>query len=185
MSFVCVQLQSNGETDCQKVAFASLVSTLFFELNHIPTFSNGKYHCQGTIRCRIKGTLICEALTRLHPTTLTFMTESEVLGYFEPDQDVCTTCHQYTKNVEFVVRHPTEPTTLYLESGLRGKRKISGFPQTMNWFMTQQLLDSPFGWSSVDFRPRCNGCDLPQFCKLKRKFMSCQFVSRRKRIKLC
>ena len=180
----CVHLQSNGENECQKVAFALLVSTLFFELNCIPTYSNGKYHCQGAIRCRINGATVCEALARLHPATLTFMTENEVLGYFEPSQGLCRSCHQYKKNVEFVIRHPTEPTTLYLESSLRGKRKISGFPQNMLWFMTQQNLDSPFGWSSIDVRPSCDECDSLQFFRLKRKFMLHHGFSGRKRIKL-
>ena len=180
----CVRLQSNGETECQKVAFALLVSTLFFELNCIPTFNNGKYHCQGAIRCRINGATVCETLTQLHPATLTFMTDNEVLGYFEPNQDLCGGCHRYNKNVEFVIRHPTEPTTLYLKSSLREKRKISGFSQNMLWFMTQQNLDSPFGWSNVDVRPSCDKCDFLQFSRLKRKVTPHQSVSGRKRIKL-
>lgn len=173
----CVHLQPNGDTECQKVAFALLVSTLFFELNSIPILSNGKYHCQGTIRCRLQGTVICEALTRIHPMTLTFMTDSEVLSYFDPDQDLCRSCHQFKKHVEFVIRHPNESTTLYMQSVLRGKRKISGFPQNMQWFIAQQRLDSPFGWSSIDYRLDCDGCK-------KRKSTLMEDFSRRKRVRL-
>ena len=121
-----VHLQPNSETECQKAAFALLVSTLFFELNCIPTFRNGKCHCQGAIRCHLQG---------------------------------------------------TEPTTLFLRSVLRGKRKISGFPQSMEWFITQKGLDSPFGWSSIDYRLDCNTCK-------KRKGAPAQDFSPRKRIKL-
>ena len=127
----CVYLQSNDETECQKVAFALLVSTLFFEFNCILIFSNEKYHCQDAIKCRINETIICEILTQLHPATLIFMTENEILSYFEFNQDFCGDCHRYNKNVKFVICHSTESTTLYLKSSLREKRKISEFSQNM------------------------------------------------------
>jgi hypothetical protein len=173
----CVHLQLNDDIECEKVAFALLVSTLFFELNCILIFINEKYHCQGTIRCRLKEIVICEALTRLHSTSLTFMTNSEILSYFEPDQDLCRSCQQFRKHVKFAIRHSTEPTTLYLQSTLREKRKISGFPQNMHWFIAQQRLDSSFEWSSFDYRSHCDECK-------KRKSTPTEGSSRRKRVKL-
>ena len=123
----CVRFQSNGEIECQKIAFALFVSTLFFELNCIFIFSNGKYHCQNAIRCRINETIVCETLTQLHSATLTFMTDNEVLSYFEFNQNLCEGCHRYNKNVEFVICHFTEPTTLYLKSSLRKKKRLMIF----------------------------------------------------------
>ncbi len=84
----CVHLQFNDDIECQKIAFALLVSTLFFELNSIFIFSNEKYHCQDTIRCRLEDIVIYEALTRIHSMTLTFMTNNEILNYFDLDQDL-------------------------------------------------------------------------------------------------
>jgi hypothetical protein len=109
----CVHLQLNDDIECQKIAFALLVSTLFFELNSIFIFSNEKYHCQDIIRCRLQDIVICEALTSIHSMTLTFMTNSEILSYFDLDQDLCKSCHQFKKHVKFVIRHSNESTTLY------------------------------------------------------------------------
>lgn len=55
------------------------------------------------------------------------MTENEVLSYFEFDQDFCRSCDRYKKNVEFVIRHSTEHTTLYLKSDFRRKKKSVDF----------------------------------------------------------
>lgn len=123
----CVHHQLNDEIKCQKIAFALFVSMFFFELICIFTFSNEKYHCQNTIQFRIKKTIVCETLTRLHFATLTFMTKNEILNYFEFDQNFCKNCHQYKKTMEFVVRYFTEITTLYIKNGFRRKKKSVNF----------------------------------------------------------
>lgn len=38
-----------------------------------------------------------------------------------------------SEQIEFCVRHPTDTITLYLQSNLH-RRKISGFPHTLEWF---------------------------------------------------
>lgn len=72
------------------------------------------------------------------------MIENKILSYLEPDQDFCGSCHRYEKIVEFIIRHSTELTTLYFESGLWGKRKINEFSQNIISFLTEQLLNSLF-----------------------------------------
>lgn len=93
----CVYLQPNSEYDPQRTTFALLVSTFFFELNGIPVYQTGRYYCSGIIRCRLKGSVICQALNRIHQATLTFMTDNEILGYFEASQDLCDICSRYKK----------------------------------------------------------------------------------------
>jgi ribosomal protein L44E len=173
----CVHLQLNDDIECQKIAFALLVSILFFELNFISIFNNEKYHCQDIIRCRLENIVICEALTRIHSMILTFMTNSEILSYFDLDQDLCRNCHQFKKHVKFVIRHSNEFITLFMHSVLREKRKISVFSQNMQWFIAQQRLNSSFEWSSIDYRLDCDECK-------KRKSTSTEDLFRRKRVRL-
>ena len=160
------------------------VSTLFFELDCISTFSNEKYYCQNAIRCRIDETIVCEILTRLHSATLTFMTKNEILNYFEFHQNLCRSYHRYKKNVQFLIRHFTKYTTLYMKNSFRKKRKINEFFQNMLWFMIQQNLNSLFEWSNVDIRFNCDKCDFLQFFRLKKKVTPHHDFFGRKRIKL-
>ena len=128
----CVHFRSNNELECQKIAFVLLVSTLFFEFNASSIFINGKYYCQNSVKCRIRKIVLCEVLTRLYFAILIFMTKNKVLDYFEFDRDFCKNCHRYEKIVEFMIRHFTEFTILYLKNDFRGKKKSVNFFKLCN-----------------------------------------------------
>jgi len=147
-----VHTQPHNDRFRRVTAFALLVATFFFELTSEPLFQNGKVYCKGTIRCRLKGSAICQTLTRIHPSDLVFLAENEIIGYYKGDEDLCSRCHRYQKEVEFAIRHLNEPMTIYLQSPLHGKRRISGFPQTIQWFQEQQYLQEYV--SSIWSRPR-------------------------------
>ncbi|KAL8802034.1 MAG: hypothetical protein Q9200_006728, partial [Gallowayella weberi] len=141
----CVQSQPDSGRSQLKTAFALLISTFFFELSSAPTFQAGRYFCEGTIRCRLTGRTICQTLQRIHQSNLTFMTSDQVLGQLEPEDDLCSGCSRYLKKVHFVIRHPTEQTTVFVQSTTLGRRNLSSFPQSMQWFIDQQHLAEPFG----------------------------------------
>ena len=132
--------------DCERTLYTLLISAFYFELRSIPEYvREGRYRCRGTIRCRLPGSALVKLLTQCHTSNLGFVTDIENLAYYGGDLDLCGSCHRYQKNVEFLVRHPTETVTIYVHSFRRGRRKISAFPQSMEWFQQQQKLDAPFG----------------------------------------
>ncbi len=157
---MCARSQSQNDGFGQTTAFALLISSFFFELTSAPLYQNGKLYCKGTIRCRLQGHIISQALRRVHPTDLVFMTDHEVVGYYQGDKDLCSVCRRYGKKVEFAIHHVNESMSIFLQSVTRGRRRIGGFPQTMRWFQEQQGLDAPFGKSFPDPPPACQDCHI-------------------------
>lgn len=148
---------------CEKTLYALLISAFYFELDTIPDrVREGWYHCRGMIRCRLPGMAVVELLAKCKATNMIFGIGNDTLAYYGAKLDICISCHRYQKPVEFYVRHPTESVTIHIESLLQGKRKISAFPQSMQWFVIQQKLHAPFGTANHrDLRHRsCNSCIL-------------------------
>ena len=158
---VCAHSQSQNDGFGQTTAFALLISGFFFELTSAPLYQNGKVYCKGSIRCRLQGQLIVQALNRVHPSDLIFMTDHEIVGYYKGDEDLCHMCQRYGKNVEFVVHHLDESVSIFLQSVIEGRRRISGFPRTMRWFQEQQGLNAPFGKPFPDAPHVCEDCRSP------------------------
>ena len=155
----CVHTQPHNDRFRQVAAFALLVACFYFELTSLPLFQNGKVYCKGAIRCRLRGPVICQALDRVHPSVLVFLAENEIIGYYKGDNDLCPICRRYQKEVEFTIRHINEPMTIFFQSVLQGKRRISGFPQTMQWFQEQQHLNAHFGKPYHNTTRGCERCD--------------------------
>ena len=149
--------------DCRKTLYALLVSAFYFELYNAPRFlREGRYHCHGTIRCRLPGDAIVKLLTQFCRSSLAFTTDLQTLGYYEGNQDLCISCRRYQMKVEFFVRHPAEPMTIYIQGVTQGRRKISAFPQTMQWFTHQQHLKAHFGTAHHDDLQQrdCKSCNI-------------------------
>ena len=146
--------------DCKKTLYALLVSAFYFELAKAERIREGQYHCRGTIRCRLPGVPLVHLLRTYNVSNLVFRTDTEILGYYGGESDLCSLCHRYQKKVDFLVRHPTEPVTMYTESVAQGRRKLSAFPQAMRWFENHQKLDAPFGTAfHRDMQDRsCKAC---------------------------
>lgn len=47
---------------------------------------------------------------------------------------------------------------IFVQSNIQGRRRISGFPQTMRWFCQQQGLDAHFGKPFHDSKRACGDC---------------------------
>jgi len=154
-----VQLQPNGLRDRSNVAFALLVASFFFELDRAPTFETGRYLCQGFIMCRNNPQAVLKSLTKLHNTRLELVTDDVSLGVLSPG-DVCSMCHMYCKRVHFYVRHREDIININIKVHHLERRKISGFPHSLMWFIRQQHLDEQFGSADHDIPQsrRCRAC---------------------------
>lgn len=155
---ICAHSQSQNDGFGQTTAFALLISGFFFELTSSSLYRNGKVDCKGTIGCRLQGHIIFQALKRVHPADLTFMTDHKIVDYYKGDQDLCHLCRRYRKDVEFVIHHLDESMSLFLQSATQGRRRISGFPRTMRWFQEQQGLNAPCGKPFPDPPRPCEEC---------------------------
>ena len=158
-----VHLDSKLQGNCEKTIHGLLIAAFYFELDSIPkSLPGGRLHCSGMIRCRLPGEVLIGLYKRVHPFSLSFMTHSRTLGHYHGRYDLCSSCAQYRKRIEFTVRDLDEPTSLYAKSAKRIPQKISAFPQTMRWFVNQQGLDTPFGnlYHGAMQHSACDSCSL-------------------------
>ena len=140
-----VHIQHEGPSQRRQVISALLATSFFFELDYPPQLESGFYRCEGSIRCRNQGEAVINALSQLHSSQMEFVTDTGLVASFGGRQDICSWCHRYCKHITFYIRHPTETVTLYLKVDAQHRRRISGFPQTMEWFSRQQSLDAVLG----------------------------------------
>ena len=178
----CVQLQPSGQEDRIKTAVALLTATFFFELEGIPLLEAGQYECQGSVRCRNNGKAIVDALKNLLGTNLELRSDTVTLGTLS-QRDVCETCQLYCKRITVRVRHLEDNISLYIRGGAAERRKISGFPHSMLWFIQQQQLDTPYGNQTHDSptRLKCPTCAVQRRPGLERKRKSDYSFFSRKR----
>ena len=166
-----VHLNPQMIQECEETIYALLVASFYFELSCIPSpLPENRIRCLGTIRCRLPGEVMVELLERIHPSRISFVTHSRALGYYFGKRDLCPSCRRYRKSVEFTVRDLGQPTNIYATSARRPRRKISAFPQTMQWFIDQQHLDAPFGTAyHRSLNHSCKSCVAAADCELKRQ----------------
>ena len=132
--------------NCKRTLYALLISAFFFELRCTPErIREGQYYCRGIIRCRLPGITIVNLLKQYNTSHLGFVTDLETLGFYEGTLDLCGLCHRYQKSVDFSIHHPDEFVSIYVQSITQGRRRISAFPQKIQWFHTRQMLHAPFG----------------------------------------
>ena len=157
--------------ECEETIYALLIASFYFELSCIPSpLPGNRIRCLGMIRCRLPGEIIVKLLERVHPSRLSFVTHNKALGYYLGNSDLCPWCRRYRKSVEFTVRDLGQLTFIYATSAKKSRRKISAFPQTMQWFIDKQHLDAPFGTAyHASLKRSCKSCLAAASCELKRK----------------
>ena len=79
-----------------------------------------------------------EILKQIHPLRLTFVTNTQTLSYYAGSNDLCPVCQRYQKHVQFSLLDLDQPTSIYVRSALEQQRRISAFPQTMQWYINRQ-----------------------------------------------
>ncbi|KAL4929402.1 patatin-like phospholipase family protein [Aspergillus undulatus] len=142
------RIQSSWQ-DSSEAALALLVSSLYFKLDAVPQYQSGFFHCRGTIRSRCSPEPLIRRLSQLEPGRQDFFKDQLNLGLHLSSADVCSSCHRYSLAVRFYVRNLDEKITLSLRLGAT-KRRLSAFPKSIQQFVEEQALDSPFGHSNHD-----------------------------------
>ncbi|OJD25605.1 hypothetical protein ACJ73_03030 [Blastomyces percursus] len=145
-----------------KSVIDGLTARYYFVLDSRPSWSRKDYRCQGTIRCRGDSHTVALDLIRLTSAHMEFVTDNEILGQLTVDglhEDFCSQCHRYRKRVIFHVPQLSEKTSIYIKSGDM-RWKISGFPQSMAWFVARQGFDACFGSPDhgIPGQLGCDGC---------------------------
>lgn len=179
----CVQMQPRGHEDRVKIAAALLLASFYFELDAVPLLETGQYKCLGSIRCRNEGKAVINALHGLLGLQLEFYTGTASLGKVSA-KDLCEACQLYRKKITIRVRRLEDQASVYVKFGTE-RRKISGFPHSMLWFIQQQQLDTVFGCRTHDSltRPLCQVCTMQQSPVLGQKRKS-ERLTPRKRLRL-
>ncbi|KAH8424214.1 patatin-like phospholipase family protein [Aspergillus melleus] len=142
------QVQTQSGEDHSGVVVALLTACLFFQLDKMPVYKNGLYHCVGTIRCRAPPRPLIERLAMI-PGRQAFYKGKLNLGLSLSADDICFSCHRYSLPVRFFVRDLEESITLSLRIG-EAPRRLSAFPNCMQWFIEEQKLDCVFGSPNHD-----------------------------------
>ena len=126
----------------------SILSSLFyFELQSLPHFTAGEYHCFGRIYCRLKNaSLPLDRLVwRLIQTEAKFVLLGRPILCVEQANIAGKSYARFGKAVRFNV--PSLYCKIYISlKGITARAKeISGFPMTVADLITLQSLDMPFG----------------------------------------
>ena len=135
-------------SDVQKlpeIVAALLASSFFFELDGMPTYSsNGQYMCRGTVRVRGNPKHVMELARTTHAGRIQFVKGTDELGDLQLGDSLCAACGRFHQRVRFVVPELEGSTLISLRLGRGATYRISGFPQSVNWFIAKQGLDNPF-----------------------------------------
>lgn len=134
----------SGSDSCDEIARALWASSLFFELEDMPTFANGMHHCRGFILCRRPhGQALIDHVLERFPHARLDVNNEQLLGPLSKATG-CSGCSRFSKAVSFEVHHLDEQFTMILEYNGRVRNKISGFPHPISWFVEQQGLGNAF-----------------------------------------
>ena len=154
-----VHFEPDAAGERTELALALLTGSFFFELDTIPRFEAGLFRCEGSIYCRNNIYAVIATLTNMNGARLNFTNDNGFLADFGGISAICLQCKRYRKKVVFYVTELIESfTTIYLGGGEWPRRRISGFPQTLQWFIRRQRLDAAFGAPTIISRPECRDC---------------------------
>lgn len=152
----------------QDICATLVVSSFYFELLRSPTLDSnmrdGGYQCSGRVLCRGDPQEVLSALDRVLPGPLELVVSGDVVKGqpFEPHLYICCGCSKFSRHITFRVRHPRDKLVIGIKRSdcEHPIRRLSGFPESMEWFTHAQRLRSPFGHRG---EPRsmlpCSSCD--------------------------
>ena len=155
-----VKTQPSGAQERLEVFSALLVSSLFFELDDIPVYTDGLYWCRGSIRCRSGCHVLLTALKTMYGDCPEYYKNHESLGRSLSVADICGNCRRYRCDVAFSVLTLERPFTLSLRGAGFAGRSLSAMPHSPAWFIQAQGLHRPFGSANhgVPGRILCDAC---------------------------
>jgi hypothetical protein len=139
------------QCDISSIAYALWASSFFFEVECLPEFEHGFYTCRGTIFCR-RPSELARHIASQYPAASFMTDDGQALGLVSGHDD-CTICHQYTKAITLEVCQLSQTSAIYLKFARGIWYPISGFPNSISWFIEQQGLGDKFGYSAALKRP--------------------------------
>jgi hypothetical protein len=156
-----VKRQPKAPQQRETVIISLLCASFFFQLDGVPQFRLGMYHCTGTIRCRAVVQPVIRCLLRLCPDIVEIYKDKVNLGLRLSEDDICSTCHRYVRHIRFYVRQLNEEMALSFRVKT-GMKELSSFPNNINWFIEKQGLDCIFGSPNHDMplKPSCDLCEI-------------------------
>jgi len=164
--------------NCQMTVYALLITTFYFELNGLlRNLSEDRFQCFEMICCRLSNKAIVEVLEQVHPSQLTFVTNTRTLGYYNERRNLCPMCQRYWKNIEFSIRNMSQLTSIGVRSSKQPQWKISAFSKTMQWFIDRQGLNTSFetAYHKNLWSHSCKLCLMNgSYSSLKRQASACE-----------
>ena len=126
----------------------SIVASLFyFELQSIPHFSDGEFHCFGHIYCRLKdSSLALDRLVRqLIQTRAKFVVRGRPVQCVEPAEVRRNALTRYKRAIRFSVTSLHSRAYILIRGITSRAKEISGFPMSVAELIALQSLDTSFG----------------------------------------
>jgi len=115
-------------------------------LADMPTFTDRLYECRGAIYCRSvnRATAITNMLKEFPDATFTTSSNS-TLGSLA-NGTLCSVCGAYQNKVSVFLHPPGQFTSIYIRFNKFYRRRISGFPNSISWFVERQQIENAFGF---------------------------------------
>ena len=101
-------------------------------------------YCKRSIRYELQDQVIFEALKRVHPYDLILITDHEIVDYYNSDENLYQICRRYRNNVKFIIHYLDEFMSIFLQSVIKERRRISEFLERCDDFKSNKVLMLPF-----------------------------------------
>ncbi|KAF2158445.1 hypothetical protein M409DRAFT_38244 [Zasmidium cellare ATCC 36951] len=150
------------------VVLSLLSSSFFFELDSMPSCDllRNRYRCAGSLRIRGKGQKVLQHLERFWPSGAAFRLSGTAQRFEYPLTlgEICPQCTRFKKSIHFHVRDLDQQVQLHLvprnvdgSNDCNGPRLVSGFPNTLRWFVARQRLDHLVSGDDLITKCMCRG----------------------------
>lgn len=159
--------------ECSRVARALWGASFFFELDSLPSFLNGLYHCQGSILCRRPySKLMVEQITQRYPRAAFLINNEESSNGTLTNVVCCSACGYFRQFVHLETQHLDENIDIRLSFDEAHCTNIGGMPQSVSWYIVQQGLNLPFGRPDHGRSSRSRDCGCMTRGRRKRRAQS-------------
>jgi hypothetical protein len=134
----------DDEQKHKEVVASLLASMFYFQLEAKPEYYSGFLQCIGSVRCRGPARYVLNWINGFYSSRKDFYKDTINLGLHFTSEDICDHCHRYCRPLRFMVRDLKQTIGLFIQFGGKSRR-LSAFPNNMQWFLEQQGIDESFG----------------------------------------
>lgn len=159
-----VILQVGSGRMARDAATTLLVSRFFFVIDLLPEDTATAFWCRGSIRCKGPARNVILALENLYPDGLSFVSDCGLIDKFGGLDSLCPLCGCYSRSISLLARHLESTVNIYVQTSLKKRWRIGGFPECVTSFISRQGLGSSFGQDNHGYpcRQVCQSCDVTQ-----------------------